>query len=52
MAGWEGTSVGNLHFAGEHADSFYNWQGTLEGAAQSGIAAAVAITGNHAGGNQ
>lgn len=39
----EGKPVGNLFFAGEHADSFYSWQGFMEGAALSGAAAATAI---------
>ncbi|MCB9686278.1 MAG: FAD-dependent oxidoreductase [Alphaproteobacteria bacterium] len=39
----EGRPVGNLFFAGEHADSFYAWQGFMEGAANSGIAAASEI---------
>jgi monoamine oxidase len=43
IAGNEGTSVGNLHFAGEHANSFYEWQGFMEGAALSGIQAAQEI---------
>jgi monoamine oxidase len=43
MAGLEGLSVGNLLFAGEHANSFYEWQGFMEGAALSGIAAAQSI---------
>jgi len=43
MAGWEGATVGNLLFAGEHANSFYEWQGFMEGAALSGLAAARAI---------
>ena len=43
MAGLEGLSVGNLFFAGEHANSFYEWQGFMEGAALSGIAAAQSI---------
>ncbi|MBD2329037.1 FAD-dependent oxidoreductase [Alkalinema sp. FACHB-956] len=30
----------NLLFAGEHTNSFYEWQGFLEGAALSGLAAA------------
>jgi monoamine oxidase len=33
----------NLLFAGEHTNSFYEWQGFMEGAALSGIAAAKAI---------
>ncbi len=35
--------VGHLHFAGEHADSFYSWQGFMEGAALSGLHAAGEI---------
>lgn len=44
IAGLEGRSVDNLFFAGEHTNSFYEWQGFMEGAALSGIAAAAAIT--------
>ncbi len=40
IAGLEGQSVGALKFAGEHADSFYSWQGFMEGAALSGLAVA------------
>lgn len=43
IAGYEGKPVGNLYFAGEHANSFYESQGFLEGAALSGIAAAKGI---------
>jgi monoamine oxidase len=43
IAGHEGTSVGNLHFAGEHTNSFYEWQGFMEGAALSGIDVAERI---------
>lgn len=43
IAGNEGKQVGNLYFAGEHADSFYSWQGFMEGAALSGLAAAGQI---------
>jgi monoamine oxidase len=43
IAGLEGRPAGNLYFAGEHADSFYNWQGFMEGAALSGIGVANAI---------
>ena len=43
IAGHEGTPVGNLYFAGEHANSFYEWQGFMEGAALSGIDAAQQI---------
>ena len=35
--------VGNVHFAGEHTSSFYQWQGFMEGAALSGIRAAQEI---------
>ena len=40
IAGREGTRVGNLHFAGEHANSFYDFQGFMEGACVSGLDAA------------
>jgi len=43
MAGLEGRPVDNLFFAGEHTNSFYEWQGFMEGAALSGIAAARSI---------
>jgi monoamine oxidase len=43
IAGNEGKPVGNLFFAGEHANSFYVWQGFMEGAALSGIDAANAL---------
>lgn len=43
IAGHEGTPEGNLFFAGEHTDSFYEWQGFMEGAANSGIRAAGEI---------
>jgi monoamine oxidase len=43
IAGHEGTPVGNLYFAGEHTNSFYEWQGFMEGAALSGIDAAQQI---------
>jgi monoamine oxidase len=36
----EGKAVGNLLFAGEHTSSFYEWQGTMEGAVMSGFRAA------------
>jgi len=39
----EGKRVGNLHFAGEHTNSFYTWQGYMEGALLSGIDAAAEI---------
>jgi monoamine oxidase len=43
IAGNEGKPVGNLYFAGEHANSFYVWQGFMEGACLSGVDAADAI---------
>ncbi|HEX7899529.1 MAG TPA: FAD-dependent oxidoreductase [Planctomycetota bacterium] len=43
VAGLEGLPAGNLHFAGEHADSFYSWQGFMEGACLSGLRAAAEI---------
>jgi monoamine oxidase len=43
MAGLEGVPVENLFFAGEHANSFYDWQGFMEGAALSGLDVAAAI---------
>jgi monoamine oxidase len=43
IAGHEGARVGNLHFAGEHANSFYEWQGFMEGACVSGLDAAGEI---------
>ncbi len=46
LAGLESESAGALKFAGEHADSFYAWQGFMEGAALSGIAAADEILGD------
>jgi monoamine oxidase len=36
----EAKPVGNLLFAGEHTASFYEWQGSMEGAANSGLRAA------------
>jgi monoamine oxidase len=39
----EGKSVGNVLFAGEHANSFYEWQGFMEGAVLSGQAVAAEI---------
>jgi monoamine oxidase len=43
IAGLEGLAVDNLHFAGEHTNSFYVWQGFMEGAALSGLDVAAAI---------
>jgi len=43
IAGLEGLPTGNIFFAGEHANSFYDFQGFMEGAVLSGIDAAAAI---------
>jgi monoamine oxidase len=43
IAGNEAKSVGNLHFCGEHANSFYDWQGFMEGALLSGIDVAAEV---------
>ncbi|MFO0760210.1 MAG: FAD-dependent oxidoreductase [Byssovorax sp.] len=43
IAGLEGEAAGALKFAGEHANSFYEYQGFMEGACISGIDAADAI---------
>jgi monoamine oxidase len=43
ICGNEGKPVGNLFFAGEHTNSFYWWQGFMEGGALSGKDAAAAI---------
>ncbi|HVE85254.1 MAG TPA: NAD(P)/FAD-dependent oxidoreductase [Myxococcales bacterium] len=40
LCGLESQSAGALKFAGEHANSFYEWQGFMEGACLSGLAAA------------
>src|SRR5207237_6525869 len=37
IAGNEGKPVGNLFFSGEHTNSFYAWQGFMEGGCLSGI---------------
>ena len=50
IAGIEGQSAGLLKFAGEHTNSFYEWQGFMEGAALSGVAAAGEILGDMAAG--
>jgi monoamine oxidase len=39
ICGNEGKPVGNVYFAGETTDSFYSWQGFMEGGALSGIRA-------------
>ena len=41
IAGLEGKRVGNVLFAGEHTNSFYEWQGFMEGALLSGVQAAA-----------
>ncbi len=40
LEGWAPLPEGNLLFAGEHTDSFYGWQGFMEGACLSGARAA------------
>jgi monoamine oxidase len=40
LAGLEAEAAGFLKFAGEHTDSFYSWQGFMEGACLSGVRAA------------
>jgi monoamine oxidase len=40
IAGLEAQSAGARKFAGEHTNSFYDWQGFMEGACLSGIDAA------------
>ena len=36
----EAKQIGNVMFAGEHTSNFYEWQGTMEGAALPGLRAA------------
>jgi monoamine oxidase len=43
IAGNESKAVENIYFAGEHTNSFYEWQGFMEGALLSGIAAADSL---------
>jgi monoamine oxidase len=43
IEGLQGLRQGNVFFAGEHADSFYNYQGFMEGALTSGHQAAKDI---------
>jgi monoamine oxidase len=43
IAGYEAPPVGNLYFAGETTDSFYSWQGFMEGGALSGVRVAAEI---------
>ncbi|HVM69351.1 MAG TPA: NAD(P)/FAD-dependent oxidoreductase [Gaiellaceae bacterium] len=43
LEGLEGRAVGNLYFAGETTDSFYSWQGFMEGGALSGLRVAAEI---------
>lgn len=43
LAGLEAQSAGALKFAGEHTNSFYAWQGFMEGGCLSGIDAADAV---------
>lgn len=50
IAGLEGQSAGALKFAGEHTNSFYEWQGFMEGACLSGVAAADELVDDIRGG--
>ena len=43
IEGNQALPAGNLYFAGEHTDSFYEWQGFMEGGANSGIRAAEEV---------
>lgn len=43
VCGHEGTAAGQLKFGGEHADSFYSWQGFMEGACLSGLRTAEEV---------
>lgn len=43
IAGNEAKAIDKLFFAGEHTNSFYEWQGYMEGAVLSGIQAANGI---------
>lgn len=43
ILGHEATQTGNLYWCGEHADSFYAWQGFMEGALNSGLRAASEV---------
>lgn len=43
VADLEGLPVGNLFFAGEHTSSFYEYQGFMEGACNTGIRAASEV---------
>lgn len=43
VAGLEGEPAGLLKFAGEHTDSFYSWQGYMEGACLAGLRAAAEV---------
>jgi len=51
VAGLESEPSGLIKFAGEHADSFYSWQGYMEGACLSGIRAANEILADIKAGN-
>lgn len=44
ICGNEGKPVQNLYFAGETTDSFYSWQGFMEGGALSGLRVASEIS--------
>jgi monoamine oxidase len=44
LEGLAGKPVGNLYFAGEMTDSFYSWQGFMEGGGLTGLRAAAEIS--------
>jgi monoamine oxidase len=44
LEGLAGKPVGNVYFAGEMTDSFYSWQGFMEGGALTGLRAAAEIS--------
>jgi len=43
LEGLAAKPVGNLFFAGEYTDSFYDWQGFMEGGALTGLRAAAEV---------
>ncbi|MFM7050551.1 MAG: flavin monoamine oxidase family protein, partial [Planctomycetota bacterium] len=46
VSGLEAQPAGRLRFAGEHTDSFFSWQGFMEGACLSGVRAANEVLGD------
>ena len=43
ICGNEGKQVDNLYFGGEMTDSFYEWQGFMEGGARTGVRTATEV---------